>query len=168
MPPVMSTRRTAHQSFRLSRPGVLVGHRVKPHLVWLDTLTFWGKIIGLLALESIGLAACAWIIHATKSENHPILPDGSSEIGIIALAIVPWALIYAWFAFSDWALVRWGRPFLIWSGRLTPDEAEWYPINRWLDYRYRTRKRLPRLNWWETRTPWPLEWQERVPVSVED
>jgi|GEM_PF-4147743 len=152
MPPVQSTARTEHYSFRLSRPGVLQGHRVKWHLIWLD---FFGDLYqGLLALFYIPTLVVAIQF---------FLPKGCcpqlSDLWVCGFMIGAALGFWIWIQQSLHSLRYVWRRLFVALGFMTSEEAQWFPLD-WFNSDLQ-----PRTFWEFDRglTPWPLAWQERFP-----
>lgn len=153
MPSVPSTTRTEHLSFRLSRPGVLAGHRVKPRLSWLQELCSFYELAWFFSYPVVLLCTLkAFPANCCENTSHSRFATcflmATVVFGsFIALWIGRYTLRFLW------------RPALITMGVISPSEAQWFPLD-WFNFDLR-----PRTFWELDRglTPWPLAWQECFP-----
>lgn len=152
MPPVLSTTRTEHLSFRLSRPGVLLGHYVKQRLAWLDLFCGIYQVLWLLVyFPTLGAAIRVFLPKACCPQL--------SDLWVCGFMIGAALGFWIWIQQSLHSLRHVWRPLFVALGFMTSEEAQWFPLD-WFNSNSQ-----PRTFWEFDRglTPWPLAWQERFP-----
>jgi hypothetical protein len=125
-------KRNDRRSFSLDRPGLRLGHRVKPSLRVVDTLTIALEMCSFFASLFLWVWWLRWIGAVVKI-NHPVA----------ILAVVFASFLLALFAVHA-AVIAAMRGLLLTTGLMTPEQAAHYPLR------------------WGKRgmDPWPESWQE--------